>query len=262
MKWRDQMEHPGDNLPAAEAASITEARRSAFSTTHWSVVLAVREGDLIGSAAALEKLCQRYWYPIYAFIRRRGADAHAAEDLTQAFFAHLLDQETLKKVDREKGKFRTFLLTALTHFLANEWDRRQTLKRGGQYQIFSLDEARAEERYRHEPVEPATPEKLFDRRWACLLVDAVLVHLQQEYRAANKSELFAKLEPGLTGELSPGWHAGLAAEVGMNEGAVRVALHRLRRRFGELLRGEIAQTVSSAAEVDEEIRQLFSAISA
>ena len=136
------------------------------------------------------------------------------------------------------------------------------MKRGGQYQIFSLDEARAEARYGREPVEPATPEKFFDRRWACLLVETVLGHLQQEYHAANKVELFAKLEPGLTGELSPGWQAGLAGEVGMNEGAVRVALHRLRRRFGELLRGEIAQTVSTPAEVDEEIRQLFSAISA
>ena len=262
MKWRNQMEHTGNNSPAAAAASMTEARRDAFSTTHWSVVLAVREGDVTGSAAALEKLCQRYWHPIYAFIRRRGSNPHEAEDLTQAFFAHLLAQETLKKVAREKRKFRTFLLAALTHFLANEWDKCQTLKRGGQRQIFSLDEARAEELYGYEPVEPATPDKLFDRRWAWLLVEAVLSQLQQEYHAANKAELFAKLEPGLTGELNPGWHAGLAAEVGMNAGAVRVALFRLRRRFGELLRGEIAQTVSSAAEVDEEIRQLFTAMSA
>lgn len=234
-------------------------QRGAFSTTHWSVVLEAGQDDLARLAAALEQLCRRYWYPLYAFVRRRGADRPEAEDLTQAFFAHLLDKETLKKADRHKGKFRTFLLASLTNFLANEWDKRQTLKRGGGHQIMSLHEV-AEELYGREPAEPQTPGKLFDRRWALLLVETVLARLKEDYAAQNKAELFTKLEPGLTGELDAGWYAGRAAELGMSEGAVRVALHRLRRRFGELLRGEIGATVASAQEVDEEIRHLFASM--
>jgi RNA polymerase sigma-70 factor (ECF subfamily) len=231
-------------------------RTGAFSTTHWSVVLTAGSGDPAHSAAALEKLCRQYWHPIYAFVRRRGADRHEAEDLTQSFFAHLLDKESLKKVDRQKGKFRTFLLASLTNFLANEWDKRRTLKRGGEYQIMPLHEV-AEEMYKCEPTGSATPEKLFDRRWALLLVEAVRTRLKAEYLAQKKVELFAKLESGLTGELSAGWYGNVAVELGMSEGATRVALHRLRRRFGDLLREEVAQTVGSNAEVDEEIRHLF-----
>jgi RNA polymerase sigma-70 factor (ECF subfamily) len=225
------------------------------------VVLAAGASDPASATAALEILCRRYWYPVYAFIRRRGADAHEAEDLTQAFFAQFLEQDAFKKADRQKGKFRTFLLASLTHFLVNEWDKRRTLKRGGACRLISLDEAAAEESYRHEPIEPATPEKLFDRRWALLLMEGTLERLKQEYAAGNKADLFAKLEPGLTEDFGAGGHASVAAGLGMNEGAVRVALHRLRRRFGELLRGEVAQTVTGPAEVDEEIRQLFSAMS-
>jgi RNA polymerase sigma factor (sigma-70 family) len=235
-------------------------KAGAFSTTHWSVVLEARDGDVAGSTAALEKLCRQYWYPIYAFVRRRGSDRHEAEDLTQAFFAHLLDKETLKKVDRRKGKFRTFLLASLTNFLTNEWDKGQTLKRGGEYQIMSLHEA-AEEIYGREPVGERSPEKLFDRRWALLLAETVLAQLKVEYTAQNKAGLFARLEPGLTGELDTGWYESRAAALGMSEGAVRVALHRLRRRFGELLRAEVGQTVTSASEVDEEIRHLFASMS-
>lgn len=256
------MARSGDKSSASRQPRPTQGRTSAFATTNWSVVLEAGKGDLPRSAAAMEKLCRRYWYPIYAFVRRRGHDRQAAEDLTQAFFAHLLDQETLKKVDSSKGKFRTFLLASLTNFLANEWDKRQSWKRGGRHQTISLDEAGAEELYRHEPVEPATPEKLFDRRWALTLVAEVIARLQEEYTAQKKAPLFAQLEPALTGELAPGWHAESAALLGMSEGAVRVALHRLRRRFGQLLRQEIAQTVTGPAEVDEEIRQLFSALSA
>jgi RNA polymerase sigma factor (sigma-70 family) len=256
------MARSGDKSSAAKQPHPTQGRTGAFATTNWSVVLEAGKGDLPRSATAMEKLCRRYWYPIYAFVRRRGHDRQSAEDLTQAFFAHLLDQDTLKRVDARKGKFRTFLLASLANFLANEWDKRQTWKRGGRNQIISLDEAAAEELYLHEPVEPATPEKLFDRRWALTLVAEVLAQLKQEYIAQNKTALFAQLEPALTGELTPGWHAASAARLQMTEGAVRVALHRLRRRFGELLRQEIAQTVAGPAEVDEEIRQLFSALSA
>ncbi len=244
------------------STGASECASPGFTTTHWSVVLTAGQSDLTGAAAALEQLCRVYWYPIYAFVRRRGADWPEAQDLTQAFFAHLFEHETLRKVDRQKGKFRTFLLAALTNFLANQWDRRRTLKRGGRCQIISLDEAAAEARYRHEPVEPRTPEKLFERRWAIALVEQVLARLKQEYAAAGKVDVFAALEPGLTEEAAPGGYAAGAARLGLSEGAARVAMHRLRRRFGELLRGEIAHTVASPAEVDEEIRQLFAAIAA
>jgi RNA polymerase sigma-70 factor (ECF subfamily) len=210
----------------------------------------------------MEQLCRQYWYPIYAFVRERGSGHPEAEDLTQGFFAHLLAMETLKRVDRQKGKFRTFLLAALSKYLSNEWDKRQTIKRGGRRQIISLDEATAEELYRHEPVDPSSPEKLFDRRWAFTLVERVLASLREEYRAAGKMDLLAQLEPSLTHEIVPGRHADWAATLGLSEGAVRVAVHRLRRRFGELLREEISQTVASDAEVDEEIRHLFAAITA
>ena len=212
------------------------------------------------AARALEELCVRYWYPVYAYVRRRGSDHHEAKDLTQAFFMNLLESETLKKIDRQKGKFRSFLLTAATNFLTNEWDKRQSLKRGGQHRIISIDDAEAEDLYRQEPVTALAPENLYDRRWAFTLLNAVLARLKQEYTAANKVELFAKLEPGLVEEVNPGFYADWAVALNMSEGAVRVAVHRLRRRFGELLRGEIACTVATPAEVDEEIRHLFAAI--
>jgi len=250
-----------DNTPATDYPILGQGKAAAFSTTSWTAVLTAGHNDLAGAAAAMEQLCRKYWYPIYAFVRRRGSDRHEAEDLTQGFFAHLLEMETLAKVDRRKGKFRTFLLSALTKYLSNEWDKRQTLKRGGRRQIISLDEAAAEQFYSLEPVEPASPEKLFDRRWASTLVNGVLALLREEYRAAGKADLLAQLEQGLTQEAPPGRYADWAATLGLSEGAVRVALHRLRRRFGELLRQEIAQTVASPAEVDEEIRHLFAAIS-
>jgi RNA polymerase sigma factor (sigma-70 family) len=231
-----------------------------FTTTNWSVVLELVQTDYGRAAGALESLCVRYWYPVYAFIRRRGSDPHEAKDLTQAFFTHLLENETLKKVDRQKGKFRSFLLAAATNFLTNEWDKHQSLKRGGQHQIISIDDTETEELYRHEPVAALTPENLYDRRWAFTLLNEVLARLKQEYFAANKAEFFARLQPGLVDEVNPGLYADSAVALNLSEGAVRVAVHRLRRRFGELLRGEIARTVASPAEVDEEIRHLFAAI--
>ena len=256
------MDSSGDSLFVTVDSSVEEGRAGAFSATHWSVVLEAGQTDLARATAALERLCRNYWHPIYAFIRRRGSDRHDAEDLTQAFFEFLLEKETLKKVDRRKGKFRTFLLAALTNFLANEWDKRQTLKRGGQRQIISLDEAAAEGLYLREPVESLTPERLFERRWASALIEQVLARLKQEYAAGGKAKLFTKLEPALTGEVAAGAFAEWAAALGMTEGAVKVALHRLRRRFGEVLRSEIAHTVSSPEEINDEIRQLFAAISA
>ena len=255
------MEPSEDNSFATEHFPAGKNQGGAFSTTHWSVVLTAGNNDLAGATTALEQLCRKYWYPIYAFIRRRGSDSHEAEDLTQAFFAHLLAKETLKQVDRQKGKFRSFLLAALTNFLNNEWDKKQTLKRGGRRQIISLDETAAEDRYRHEPADLVTPEKLFERRWALTLLEQVLVRLKQEYTAGGKAELFAKLEPLITGEVTPGLYVELASALEMKEETVRVTLSRTRRRFGELLRNEIAQTVASPSDVEEEIRHLFAAIS-
>jgi len=234
---------------------------SDFSTTNWSVVLEAGRTDVARAAVALERLCRKYWYPIYAFVRRRGSDSHEAEDLTQAFFAYLIEKESLRQADRQKGRFRSFLLAALTNFLNNEWDKKRTLKRGGHRQIISLDEMVAEDRYRHEYSDSVTPEKLFERRWALTLMEQVLARLKQEYTKAGKVELFAKLEPLITGEVTTGLYAGLASDLAMKEESVRVALSRLRKRFGELLRSEIAQTVASPAEVDDEIRHLFAAIS-
>jgi RNA polymerase sigma-70 factor (ECF subfamily) len=254
------MDRSENNVSEAEDFTFASHKDGAFSTTHWSVVLRAGQGDVAGATAALERLCRTYWYPIYAFVRRRGSDPPEAEDLTQAFFAFLLEKEALKKVDRQKGKFRTFLLAALTNFLANEWDKSRTLKRGGQRQIISLDETVAEELYRHEAVESLTPEKLFERRWARALIEQALARLRQEYVAGDKAGLFTKLEPALTGETPPGAFGQWASELSMSEGAVKVALHRLRRRFGEVLRSEIAHTVSSPEEIDDEIRHLFAAI--
>jgi DNA-directed RNA polymerase specialized sigma24 family protein len=235
-----------------------DSGRDDFATTNWSVVLAAGLEDCPRAAAALERLCQIYWYPIYAFIRRRGFDQHTAEDLAQSFFASLLGKEILKKVDRQKGKFRSFLLA---NFLANAWDTRRAAKRGGDREIVSLDGMEAEELYQNEPVEPLTPEKLFERSWAFTLLERALGRLKREYVTGNKAELFAALEPELTREATPGLYSAKAAELKMSEGAVKVALHRLRRRFGELLRSEIAHTVSQPEEVNEEIRHLLAAIS-
>lgn len=256
------MSRPEDNFFATDDSRFSAEKAGAFSTTHWSVVLGAARNDPASATAALERLCRIYWPPIYAFIRRRGSGPHDAEDLTQAFFAFVLENEFLKKVDRSKGKFRTFLLASLTNFLNNEWDKRQTLKRGGQHQIISLDEAAAEGLYLREPEESLTPEKLFERRWARALIEQVLARLKQEYAAGGKVDLFARLEPALTGDVAAGAYAQWAAALNMTEGAVKVALHRLRRRFGEVLRSEIAHTVSSPEEIDEEIRHLFAAISA
>lgn len=251
-----------DKLFGTDPYYARDGKIAAFSTTNWSVVLTAGQDNLAGTDVAMEQLCRKYWYPIYAFVRRRVSDRQEAEDLTQGFFAHLLEMETLKKVDRRKGKFRTLLLSALTKFLSNEWDKRQTIKRGGRTQVISLDQAVAEELYSLEPIEPGSPEKLFDRRWAATLVDGVLTRVREEYRARGKADLLAQLEPGLTQEAPLGRYAEWAATLGLSDGAVRVALHRLRRRFGELLREEIAQTVANPAEVDEEIRHLFAAIAA
>jgi RNA polymerase sigma-70 factor (ECF subfamily) len=220
------------------------------------MVLTARQGESPQAARALEELCRTYWYPLYAYVRRRGYDAHEAEDLTQEFFARLLAKNYLADVHREKGKFRSFLLASLKHFLANEWDRALAKKRGGGHTIISLD---AETRYRQEPKDELSADKLLDRQWAIALLDQVLARLGTEYTDAGKSEVFEQLKDSLTGARDSIPYAAIAAKLGTTEGAVKVAVHRLRQRYRKLLREEIAHTVASPAEIDEEIRHLFAA---
>ena len=231
-----------------------------FSTTNWSVVLAAVRSDPAAAAAALERLCRRYWYPVYAFVRHRGHDVHESEDLTQGFFHFVLERQALQQVDRQKGRFRTFILAALTNFLHNERDRNQALKRGGGHEIVSLDEGFAESVYALEARTGEMPETLFERRWAAMLVRSVLEELGREHTNRGKGPVFAALQPLLTGEPSRSDYDRLAPQLAMEVGALKVALHRARRRFGELLRSEVAHTVESPEEVESEIRHLLAAI--
>lgn len=251
------MDQAAQSNQTQSSAARSEAQ---FTTTHWSVVRKVGDGDSSARALALEQLCRVYWHPVYWFIRQhRAYNHHDAQDLTQIFFAHLLERDTLIKADREKGRFRTFLLGALTKVLANEWDKKQAAKRGGGIQHVSMDEADAEGFYGAEPVESATPERVFDKLWAAALLRQTLERLSKEYAEGNKAELFAALETVLTVE-PPGGYPLMAARLRMSEGAVRVAVHRLRARFRELLRSEVAQTVTSNEEIDAELHHLLSIV--
>jgi RNA polymerase sigma factor (sigma-70 family) len=245
---------------ANEAQDSSSAGGSPFMTTHWSLVLAAAGTEDTHSREALAKLCQVYWYPLYAFVRRQGHGPHDAQDLTQEFFMRLLEKDYLGDVDRSKGKFRSFLLAALKHFLSKEWARAKTLKRGGGHTLVPLDALSAEDRYRREPEDNATPERLFERRWALTLLDHVLTRLSEEYDRTGRRAMFEQLQGCLTGDSDLLPYAELAARLGLTEGAVKVAVHRLRQRYRGVLRDEIAQTVADPAEIDDEIRQLFSAL--
>jgi RNA polymerase sigma-70 factor (ECF subfamily) len=228
-----------------------------FATTHWSVVLTASSPAVPEARQALEELCRAYWYPLYAYVRRRGHDAHQAQDLTQEFFTRFLASDALSSVNQEKGRFRSYLLAAMNHFLTNEWKRGQTLKRGAAITLLSLDEAVAEERYQLEPATELTPEILYERRWTLTLLDQVLPRLRDEYAAAGKGELFDQLRMYLSDAKGALSYADAAARIGLNESAARQAVHRLRKRYRELIRAEIAQTVSDPQEIDDEIRHLF-----
>ncbi len=210
--------------------------------------------------AALEKLCRIYWYPLYSFVRLSGSTTADAQDLTQGFFLQLLKTNFLDAVAPRKGKFRSFLLASLKHYLSNERDRARALKRGGGIAPLSIDEQDAETRYRLEPVDQMTPEKLFDRRWALTVLDRALARLKEEYASSGRLHLFDQLKEDLTGGGTRDSHADIGRRLDMTPGAVKVAAHRLRQRYRECLRAEIADTVSSPDEVDEEIRQLFQAL--
>ncbi len=231
-----------------------------FMTTHWSMVIAAQGSDSAPAGKALASLCELYWYPLYAFVRRRGHSSHDAQDLTQAFFEKLLEKNYIGDVNRDKGRFRSFLLGSLKHFLANEWDRSQAQKRGGGNIPLSLDEKDAEARYRLEPADPMSAERLFERRWAMTLLDQVLMRLRDEMTASGKAQIFEALKDHLmAGTTVPFAEVGL--ELGMSEGNARVNAHRLKKRYRELLREEIAQTVADPSEIDGEIRYLISILS-
>lgn len=207
------------------------------------------------AAEALEQLCRAYWYPIYAFIRHCGHGVKPARDLTQSFFACLLERQSLKTADPARGKFRSFLLGAVTHFLADERDRVRALKRGGDCLILSLEYA--EQRYGQEPADDRTPEKLFEQQWALTLLAQALERLRSECAADGRAALFEKAEGLLSTDQADFSYRTAASELAMSEGALRTAVHRLRRRYGQILREQIARTVSSSPEIDEEIQHLF-----
>jgi RNA polymerase sigma-70 factor (ECF subfamily) len=249
------------NPPADDsaAASPLPTRSPVFGTTLWTVVLAAGNPEHPETTSALDRLCRTYWYPVYAYVRRKGRSAAEAEDLTQEFFSRLLARDFPGGVSREGGKFRSYLLRSLDRFLVNEWRRDNAVKRGGGVATFSLDGVDAEARYGLEPADPATPETFYDRRWATTVLDEVRARLRQEYGRQGKETLFAALEPCLTGgdDLLP--YAELMERLDLKPSALKMAVHRLRKRFGELLREEIAQTVASPDEIEGEIRQLISA---
>jgi len=228
-----------------------------FAATQWSVVLKAGRSSSSSAQAALSELCRGYWYPLYAYVRRRGYAHHEAQDLTQEFFTRFLQKDYVCQADRQRGRFRTFLLTALEHFVANEWDKRNTVKRGGRYLFVSWEELRAEDCYGAEPFHDLTPEKLYDRRWALALLDRTLKALRREHEISGDLAMFDALEAQLVHHAETGPWRQLAVRLGLSEGTVKMRVHRLRRRFGELLRVEVAQTVTSPAELEDEMRYLF-----
>jgi RNA polymerase sigma factor (sigma-70 family) len=245
-------------MPESERQSEAAALR-VFATTHWSVVLAA--GESSSAQRALETLCRAYWYPIYVYVRRKGYGPDDAQDLTQEFFTQLIAKDHLRLADRNKGKFRTFLLAMLDYFLAREWTRAHRQKRGGQFTFVSLDQQAPEDRYQLEPADNDTPEKKFLRQWALTVLKQTMDALERECEADGKGTLFQEARSLLSGEREGAPYAEIGRRLSMSEGAVRVAVHRLRQRYGELLRSEIAQTVSGPQEVDEEMRYLLTVLS-
>ena len=228
-----------------------------FPVTQWTLVVAAGATPSPESAAALERLCASYWYPLYAYVRRCGHAPCDAEDFTQEFFARLLEHHWLARADRDRGRFRSFLLTAMKRFLANEWAKAKTLKRGGGVRLVPLQLDTAETRYSREPADTSTPEQVFERQWALLLLESVLERLRVDYTRVGKGALFETLQPCLIGSSEAQPYAALATQLGMTVGAVSMTVGRLRERYREYLKEEIRQTLASPAEVDGELRHLF-----
>ena len=243
------------------SSGSSDAPGDIFATTHWTVVLAAGQRHTPQSDGALEQLCKSYWFPLYAYVRRRGHSKPDAEDLTQAFFARFLEKNYLAGLSAERGRFRAFLLASLKHFLANEWDKSQAQKRGGGATPLSLDWETADTKFQVAATDEPSPDAAFDREWALALLAKVIQRLQAECEAEGKAKLFAQLKMFLMAGKGESAQAEVAKTLGMEEGAVRVAVHRLRKRYRALLREEIANTLSDPALVDEEMRALFGAFS-
>jgi RNA polymerase sigma-70 factor (ECF subfamily) len=231
-------------------------------TTQWSIVLAAAHDSRPDARAALATLCQTYWRPLYCYVRRRGHSPDDAQDLTQQFFATLLEKEHLRVADPDRGRFRSFLLAVLNHFLANEWDRTRAKKRGGGRKMIPMDSADAEGRYSLEPADRLTPEKLYERQWALTLLDEVLGELRRQCEREGKERIFNRLKEFLGGAEPEAPYGQVAEELDMTEGAVKMAVHRLRRQYRRLLRAHIARTVACPEDIDDEIRHLFAALGA
>lgn len=240
-----------------EKTGITGGRR--FRTTRWTQVHELRGNDPSAAAKALSQLCQDYWYPLYAFIRQRGYEPPDAQDLTQGFFARVVEEQVLEQADPSRGRFRTFLLGCLKNFLSHEWNKQLAGKRGGGCSFLSWEELGAEDRLGREPFHQQTPERLFDQRWALTVIDKALGTLQRECEVADQSRIFAVLQPFLSQHREGVSYRDVAAGLGLTENAVKIRVHRLRRRFGQLLRAEVAETVVDPNEVDSEMRDLFQA---
>jgi len=245
-------DHTEDESVARNAAQ--------FATTHWSVVLAAGDSAAPGSQEALENLCRTYWLPLYAFVRRKGHSPEDAKDLTQEFFLRLIGKRRLDKADPERGRFRTFLLATLKHFLCDEWDRRRTARRGGGVPVVSLDAGMAEERLQTELSTELTPDQVFDRDWAAVLLESVLTTLRDEAQGAGKGELFDALSPCLMGDRMSDGYAAVGRQFGLSEAAVKMAVSRLRHRFRHLLQLEIERTVTTKKEAQEEFQHLGAAL--
>jgi RNA polymerase sigma-70 factor (ECF subfamily) len=247
-------------MTANDDAGSGRAGGSRFATTHWSVVLEARESENPRAREALATLCKIYWYPLYAFIRRRGSSPDDAEDRTQAFFTHLLEKESLRHVDPAKGRFRSFLVASLKNFLADQRAIETAKKRGGGVAPISLDAAAAEDRYALDPAHEVTPERLFETQWALTVIEQALIRLRERYARTGKETQFDLLKVFLSGEKRPVPHAVVARRLGISEVAVKVAVHRLRKRFRDALREEIAQTVDGEESIDAELRALYAAL--
>jgi DNA-directed RNA polymerase specialized sigma24 family protein len=246
---------------ALEQRHVLYTGQAQFTTTHWSVVLAAGQCGTAQSAQALELLCRTYWFPLYAFVCRRGYKEHEAQDLTQEFFARLLEKDYLRSVDRGKGRFRSFLLAALEHFLAKEWRRANAQKRGGGVSVLPLDDQSTGLGSVQVAAPGLSPEEFFDQQWAITVLEQAVGKLQREFRAAGKEAVFEELKIYLTGERLAASYAELAVKLKTTEVALKMAVSRMRQRYGELLRAEIARTVSSPEEIEEELRALFAALS-
>ena len=233
-----------------KAASNGPSSRGRFATTSWSLVVQAADGHDSQSRMALETLCQLYWYPLYAFVRRKGHDAASSEDLTQAFLLHLLENDRLQAANRQRGRFRTFLLSSLNNFINNQWREQQAQKRGGGKPVLSIDFHEGEKRYLNEPYHDLTPERIFLRSWALTVMGETIDELGRQYKDSDKGELFEKLKPQLAGDADVAYRE-IGEELGMSEGAVKVAVHRMRARCREVLRDKIGETVEKSDDIDQ-----------